>query len=203
VAPRDTIDAEHVSAMPALPKSRFALTVSTVSLLLVGCYVQSLHSLDSDDVVAFDPELVGTWVAEEDEEFVFTLIDTTRGTYTLMCDESGATARFAAVLVELGGEHFFDIFPEEPHNENGFYKDHLMRVHNILKVERTVDTLWVADFDAEWLATMIGQKKVTIDHVPLDGAILFTASTKDLQALVRKYAKTEEAFSEPVRLRRM
>jgi hypothetical protein len=61
----------------------------------------------------------------------------------------------------------------------------------------------VADFDAEWLATMVNQKKLTIDHVPLDGAVLLTATTKDLQNLVRKYAKTPEAFSEPVRLRRM
>lgn len=182
---------------------RFALAGSTVCLALAGCYVQSLNPLDSDNVVTFDAELVGTWVAEEDEEFVFTLTDTTRGMYTLLCDESGATARFDAVLVELGGATFLDIFPEEPQTENGFYKDHLLRVHNILKLERTVDTLWVADFDAEWLATMIDQKKITIDHVPMDGAVLLTAVTKDLQDLARKYAKTSEAFTEPVRLRRM
>ncbi|MCI0450943.1 MAG: hypothetical protein L0Z51_00980 [Candidatus Latescibacteria bacterium] len=169
----------------------------------MGCYVQSLHSLATDDVATFDPELVGTWVAEDDEEFVFTFIDTTRGNYTLLCEESGSQARFDAVLVELGGGIFLDIYPEEPQTENGFYKDHLMRVHNVLKIERSVDTLWVADFDAEWLSTMIKDKKVTIDHVPLDGAVLLTAPTKDLQDLVRTYAKTPEAFSEPVRLRRM
>jgi hypothetical protein len=182
---------------------RLALAGSTVCLTLAGCYVQSLNSLDSDDIVTFDAELVGTWVAEEDEEFVFTLTDTTRGMYTLLCDENGATARFDAVLVELGGETFLDIYPEEPQTENGFYKDHLLRVHNMLKLQRTVDTLWVADFDAEWLATMIDQKKITIDHVPMDGAVLLTAGTKQLQDMVRKYAKTPEAYTEPVRLRRM
>lgn len=182
---------------------RLVLAGSTVCLALAGCYVQSLNSLESDDVVTFDAELVGTWVAEEDEEFVFTLSDTSRGAYTLLCDENGATARFAAVLVELGGTTFLDIYPEEPQTENGFYKDHLLRVHNILKLERMVDTLLVADFDAEWLATMIAQKKVTIDHVPLDGAVLLTADTKDVQNMVRKYAKTPEAYTEPVRLRRM
>ncbi|HXV14757.1 MAG TPA: hypothetical protein VEC56_11185 [Candidatus Krumholzibacteria bacterium] len=183
--------------------SRFVLAVSAVCLTAVGCYVQSLHSLATDDIAAFDAELVGTWVAEDDEEFVFTFVDTTLGNYTLLCDEGGSQARFDAVLVELGGSTFLDIYPEEPQTENGFYKDHLMRVHNVLKIERTVDTLWVADFDAEWLSTMVAQKKVAIDHVPLDGAVLLTAPTKDLQDLVRKYAKTPEAFSEPVRLRRM
>lgn len=189
--------------MPSVHQSRLTLAVSTVCLALGGCYVQSLHTLATDDVVAFDAELVGTWVAEEDEEFVFSLIDTTLGAYALLCDEGGSQARFDAVLVELGGKTFLDIYPEEPQSENGFYKDHLMRVHNILKVERTVDTLWVADLDAEWLATMISQKKISIDHVPLDGAVLLTAPTKDLQTLLRKYAKTPEAFSEPVRLRRL
>jgi len=97
--------------------------------------------------MAFDPELVGTWVAQDDEEFVFTMIDTTRGVYTLLCDESGATARFEAVLVELGSETFLDIYPDEPDNDNSFYLDHLLRVHNILRVQRDADTLWVADFD--------------------------------------------------------
>ncbi len=195
--------AEFVSAMSASFPSRLAFAALAASLALVGCYVQSLNTLASDDIATFDAELVGTWVAEDDEEFVFTLIDTTRGSYALLCDENGAQARFDAVLVELGGATFLDIYPEEPLTENGFYKDHLMRVHNVLKLERTVDTLWVADFDAEWLATMIDQKKVSIDHVPLDGAVLLTAPTKELQGLVRKYAKTPEAFTEPVRLRRM
>ncbi len=184
-------------------RSRLALAVSAACVTVAGCYVQSLHSLATDEVASFDAELVGTWVAEDDEEFVFTFIDTTRGDYTLLCDEGGAQARFDAVLLEIGGESFLDIYPEEPDVEVGFYKDHLMRVHNILKIERVVDTLWVADFDAEWLATMIDQKKIAIDHVPLDGAVLLTAPTKDLQDLVRKYAKTPEAFSEPLRLRRM
>jgi len=152
--------------------------------------------------MAFDPELVGTWVAQDDEEFVFTMIDTTRGVYTLLCDESGATARFEAVLVELGSETFLDIYPDEPDNDNSFYLDHLLRVHNILRVQRDADTLWVADFDAEWLETTIAKKKLSIAHVALDGAVLLTATTPDLQAFVKKYAKTPEAFSEPVRLRR-
>jgi hypothetical protein len=189
--------------MSVSPKRRLTLFMSVASLALVGCYVQSLHTLASDDIATFDAELVGTWVAEEDEEFVFTLMDTTLGTYTLLSDEGPSQGRFSAVMVELGGATFLDIYPEEPLTENGFYKDHLMRVHNILKLQRTADTLWVADFDAEWLATLVAQKKVSIDHVPLDGAVLLTASTKDLQNFVRKYAKTPEAFSEPVRLRRM
>jgi hypothetical protein len=180
-----------------------ALFVCAACLTLVGCYVQSLQPLHTDAVVTFDAELVGTWVAEEDEAFVFTLIDTTRGSYTLLCDESGVTARFEAVLVEMDGTTFLDILPEEPASENGFYKDHLLRVHNILRLQRNVDTLLVSDFDAEWLTTMLATKKIAIDHVPLDGAVLLTAPTASLQTLVRKYAKAPEAFSEPVRLVRM
>ncbi|HEU4365891.1 MAG TPA: hypothetical protein VFT13_10570 [Candidatus Krumholzibacteria bacterium] len=169
---------------------------------LTGCYVQSLHPLYSDRTSIFDPALIGTWVAEEDDEFVFTLEDTTRGVYTLVCDESGATARFQAVLAEMDETLFLDIFPEEPDNDNGFYRDHLMRVHSILKLELTADTLSVFDFDAEWLSTLAAEKKLALPHVLMDGAVLLTGTTGELQTFVRKYARTPEAFSEPVRLRR-
>ena len=179
------------------------LLAVTTGATLPGCYVQSIHPLYSDRTTLFDPALLGTWVSEEDDEFVFTLEDTTRGTYTLVCDESGAVARFQAVLVEIDGARFLDIFPEEPGNDNGFYRDHLMRVHSILKLEHVADTLSVADFDAEWLSTMVAQNKLAIPHVLLDGAVLLTASTEQLQAFVHAYARTPEAFSEPIRLRRL
>jgi hypothetical protein len=186
------------------PRSRIAPLLFAVAAcaVLTGCYVQSLQPLFSDRTTIFDPSLLGTWVAEDDDGFVFTLEDTTRGVYMLISDESGATARFQAVLTEFDGVRFMDIFPEEPNNDNGFYRDHLMRVHSILKVERMADTLSVADFDAEWLSTMASQNKLTIPHVSLDGAVLLTAPTGELQKFVRTYARTPEAFSEPVRLRR-
>jgi hypothetical protein len=186
------------------PRSRIAPLLFAVAacMVLAGCYVQSLQPLFSDRTTIFDPSLLGTWVAEDDDGFVFTLEDTTRGVYMLISDESGATARFQAVLTEFDGVRFMDIFPEEPNNDNGFYRDHLMRVHSILKVERMADTLSVADFDAEWLSTMASQNKLTIPHVSLDGAVLLTAPTGELQKFVRTYARTPEAFSEPVRLRR-
>lgn len=175
------------------------LALAGAGLTTLGCYVQSIQPLYTDKTIAFDAELVGTWVADEDEEYVFTVSDTTRGAYTLLLDEGGATARFEAVLVELGEAAFLDIYPETPGSESTFYLDHMLRVHNILRVEMDADTLWVADFDAEWLQTALDKKRVKLAHVPLDGAVLLTAPTDELQDFVKKYAKTREAFSEPAR----
>jgi len=182
------------------PVLRTASAGIAVCITVAGCYVQSLRPLYSDAIVTFDPDLVGTWAAEEDDEFTFTLEDTARGAYTLISDEGGATARFQGVLVDIDGVEFLDVLPEEPDNENSFYKDHLMRVHNILRIDRDADTLRVSDFDAEWLSTMTDSGKVVVDHVPLDGAVLLTASTPSLQSFVRRYARTPEAFSDPVLL---
>jgi hypothetical protein len=189
--------------MPS-PRTRICLIFTAVAVCtsLTGCYVQSLHPLYSDRTTIFDPSLNGTWVAEEDDGFVFTLTDTTHGAYTMICDEHGATARFQAVLTDIEGLRFLDIFPEEPTNDNGFYRDHLMRVHSILMLELTADTLSVYDFDAEWLTKMMNDGAIVLPHVLLDGAVLLTASTAELQAFVRMHARTPEAFSEPVRLRR-
>jgi hypothetical protein len=77
----------------------------------------------------------------------------------------------------VGGAAFLDIYPEAPETENTFYMDHLLRVHDILRVEMEADTLWVQDFDAEWLQGAINKKKVKLSNVPLDGAVLLTGST--------------------------
>jgi len=56
------------------------------------------------------------------------------------------------------------------------------------------DTLSVADFDAEWLSTMAADKKLSIPHVSLDGAVLLTATTEELQKFVRTYAHTPRSL---------
>ena len=124
------------------PRSRIVPALACGLLATVGCYVQSIQPLYTDKTMTFDPALVGTWVADEDEEYVFTMTDTTRGMYTLVSEEGGAAGRFEAVLLELGGASFLDIYPDAPETENAFYIDHLLRVHNILKVEMDADTLW-------------------------------------------------------------
>ena len=179
--------------------SRIRIVLALLLLSALGCYVQSIQPLYDDKNMAFDPELVGTWVADEDEEYVFTVSDTTRGMYTMISEVSGSRARFEAVLLELGGAAFLDIYPEAPQTDNTFYMDHLLRVHNILRVEMDADTLWVSDFDAEWMQTQMDKKRLRLAHVPLDGAILLTGSTGELQSFVQKHAKTAEAFSEPAK----
>jgi hypothetical protein len=166
---------------------------------LSGCYVQSIQPAYTDKSIAYDPDLVGTWVSTEDEEYVFTMSDTTRGMYTLLSDQGGATARFEAVLFQAGGAAFLDIYPEAPETENTFYMDHLLRVHNILRVEMDTDTLWVQDFDAEWLQDSITRKKVRLSNVLLDGAVLLTGSTGELQSFLTRYAKSKEAYTEPAK----
>jgi hypothetical protein len=164
-----------------------------------GCYVQSIRPAYTEKTIAYDPEMVGTWVSDEDEEYVFTMSDTTRGRYTLLSDQGGSEARFEAVLFQVGGAAFLDIYPEAPETENTFYMDHLLRVHNILRVEMDADTLWVQDFDAEWLQDAINKKQVRVPNVLLDGAILLTGSTGELQSFISKYAKSKFAYSEPAK----
>ncbi|HKW15243.1 MAG TPA: hypothetical protein VJS69_12215 [Candidatus Krumholzibacteria bacterium] len=164
-----------------------------------GCYVQSIRPAYTEKTRAYDGALVGTWTSDEDEEYVFTISDTTRGEYTLVSDQGGSEARFEAVLFQVGGAAFLDIYPEAPETENTFYMDHLLRVHNILRVEMEADTLWVQDFDAEWLQDAINKKQVRLANVPLDGAILLTGSTNELQSFITKYAKAKQAYSEPAK----
>jgi len=175
------------------------IALGFAAVAAMSCYFFLIEPASTEKTMAYDPELVGTWVSDEDEEYVFTMSDTTRGMYTLVSDQEGSEARFGAVLFQLNGAAFLDIYPEAPETENTFYMDHLLRVHNILRVEMDADTLWVQDFDAEWLHDAINAKKVRIANVPLEGAILLTGSTAELQSFVSKYAKSRDAYSEPAK----
>jgi hypothetical protein len=59
------------------------------------------------------------------------------------------------------------------------------------------DTLRLAGLDGDWLGKMIDKKEITIAHLRRDGEVILTASTTELQQLVRRFAEDQEAFPDP------
>ncbi len=64
------------------------------------------------------------------------------------------------------------------------------------------DVLQIAFLDDDWLRKRIEEGEVNIAHERLGTDILLTASTKDLQMFVLKYAEDKEAFPDPEEFRR-
>ncbi len=175
-----------------------ALIVMGMAVLMSGC-VPSLHPLYTDDVLVFDPALVGTW-AKDDERWIFTKAGD-KAYDLVVLEKRKAPARFEAHLVDLGGHRFLDLSPGDPPFDNDFYKFHLVPAHSISRLQLTGEVLTIAMLNGEWLEKAIGRGQVKIAHEKVgdgkDESILLTARPKQLQAFVLQYAKDKEAFGDP------
>jgi hypothetical protein len=180
------------------------ITVVTVVLglavLMAGC-VPSLHPLYTEEDLAYDPALVGIWTEEESED-TWTFQKSGEHAYNLIYTEEGVPARFDAHLVRIGEFLFLDTYPGEPDIKNDFYLIHLVPAHTFSRIGIEGDVLRYAMLDLDWLKKMISGKKTDIGHEQVDGGILLTASTKELQEFFLKYAEDDKAFPDSKDLHR-
>lgn len=172
-----------------------------IVLLISGCVVPSLHPLFTEKDLVFDPALIGTW-AEEDEEEAWIFLKSGDNAYDLIHAAEGTPIKYEAHLVRLGKFEFLDIYPQEPEIKNDFYKLHLIPAHTFWRIWTDGDVLLIARLDPDWLKDMIARKKVKIAHERLDDRIVLTASTKELQKFILKYAEDINAFPDPAELHR-
>jgi len=171
-----------------------------LAVLMAGC-VPSLHPLFTEKDLVYDPALVGTW-AEEEGEDIWIFRKSGDNAYDLIYSQKGVPAQFEAHLVQVAEFLFLDTYPKEPHIKNDLYTIHLIPAHTFSRIWIEGDVLRLAMLDLDWLKRMIAEKKVDIAHERVDEGIVLTASTKELQEFVLKYAEDEEAFHDPTELHR-
>lgn len=171
-----------------------------LAAVMAGC-VPSLHPLFTEEDLVYDPALVGTW-AEKEGEDICTFRKSGENAYDLIYTEEGVPARFDAHLVRIGEFLFLDTYPGDPDIKNDFYLIHLIPAHTFLRIWIEGDVLRYAMLDLDWLKRMISEKKVEIGHEQVDGGIVLTASTKELQEFFLKYADDDKAFPDLKELHR-
>ena len=171
-----------------------------LAVLMAGC-VPSLHPLFTEKDLVYDPALVGTW-AEKESEDTWTFLKSGDKAYDLIYSQKGVPAQFEAHQVQLGEFLFLDTYPQEPGIKNDLYMIHLIPAHTFSRIWIEGNVLRLAMLDIDWLKEMIAEKKVDIAHERVDGGIVLTASTKELQEFFLKYADDDKAFPDPKELHR-
>jgi hypothetical protein len=151
--------------------------------------------LFTDKDTVFEPALDGIWVQKGGEEqWVFSSWSDKTG-YTAVNTKQGKNAAsFEGRLVQLGSYRFLDLYPAEPAEGNDTYAFHFIRAHSIHRIWLENDVLRFGTLDHDWLQTKIQQHEVEIAHARVDGGIVLTAPTADLQKLAVKYAEDPQAF---------
>lgn len=194
-----------------------------LAALLGGCLpVMSLHPLFNKKDVVFDEKLLGTWVQEEQTEtkeepsgtiWEFKRADANENAYRLIFSyEEGKKGLFVAHLVKLKDKLFLDAFPDyrlpyEPRdpNEKGWAYNSLflLLTHTFIKVDAIGPQLILRlTNDDEFKELLSEDPNAVIKHTLLDDKPILTASTKELQAFILKYADDSRVFTEAIVLGR-
>ncbi len=200
----------------------------TLAILLGGCVpVLSLQPLFTKDTLVFEEQLLGTWLENPSDTrsaWVFTRLDS-NGADTLpralsdsadkvyhlsLTDPEGRKGSFFVCLVRLGTNLFMDVFPDvlpsgldDPEKAELFYNAFfLVRAHMFAKVNLSGNrmSIWLTDDDK--MKELLEGRPSPIAFESVEDRPVLTASTKDLQAFVSKYANDDRVFANEIILER-
>ncbi len=181
--------------------------------LLGGCVpVMSLHPFYTKENVIFDKKLLGTWIDDPNKPemiWQFESADKPENAYKLIfTGEDGLKGSFIAHLIKLKDHLFLDVFPsevpwdlEDP-NESPWPYNSLFMIptHTIVKIDAVGAELKLRLLLETQLKNLIEENPDAISHVVVEDRPVLTASTKELQAFVLKYAEGDKLFTDEVTL---
>ena len=183
--------------------------------LLGGCVpVMSLNPLYTKDNVVYDDKLLGTWVDDPngpEMTWRFESVDKPKNAYKLVfTSEDGLKGSFVAHLVKLRDDLFLDIFPDkapwdlEDPNESAWPYNALLLIPapTFVKIDSVGPRLKMRLMLETELKKMLEEDPDIIAHVTVEDRPVLTASTKELQAFVLKYADSDKLFSGEISLER-
>ena len=171
-----------------------ALLILGLVLAASSC-VPSLHPLYTDRDLIFEPALLGEWVeAKPDSKSTLTFTNAGEKEYRLRSGDPGdKQSIFVAHLVKLGDKLFLDIKPDsasEPDCSG-------LPWHMFFYISQIQPTLRMWDMDDKWLEKLLKKNPAALNHEIVDGDLVLTASTKQLQSFVLRCVSDKSAFKDP------
>lgn len=169
--------------------------------LIVACCLCSctltLNPLILDENLVYDQNLEGDWGNENalwkvrayGREDGFFFIDTE------MTDQPDGN--FQAKLGQIDGVRFLEISPKRPQSihQKSFYGGHFLSLYSFWKISVDKDNLELVPMSVQWLESRIKSKQIEIKYEMTEKGIpVITATSKDLQAFISKYANDPHAF---------
>jgi len=186
-----------------------------LAALLGGCVpVMSLHSLYTEGDVVFKENLVGTWVDNPDSPkttWEFSRAGAKEKVYKLVySDDEGKKGSFVVYLVKLENRLFLDVLPSQFPSEqqdwekmkwayNFFF---FVPAHTFIKIDSIEPQLKMRRTINDEMKELFKEKPNAVKHELVEDEIILTASTKELQAFVLKYAYDIRVFPAKIVLTR-
>jgi len=182
-----------------------------LAALLGGCIpIASLHPLFTKEDLIFEEKLLGTWTDDPNSPettWEFKRLDepekASENAYKLIfSDEEGYKGSFVAHLVKLENRLFLDIYPselpwepEDPNKVEWAYNTlFLIPTHTFIKIDSIEPQLKMRLTVEDEMEELLKEYPDAVKHISVEDRLLLTASTKELQAFVLKYADDSRAF---------
>ena len=186
-----------------------------LAAILGGCVpVMSLHSLYTEEDVVFEENLVGTWVDDPDSPkttWEFSRAGAKEKAYKLVySDDEGKKGSFVVHLVKLENRLFLDVLPSQFPSEqqdwekmkwayNFFF---FVPAHTFIKIDSIEPKLKMRRTVNDEMKELFKEEPNAVKHELVEDEIILTASTKELQAFVLKYAYDIRVFPTKIVLTR-
>lgn len=183
------------------------LTVAGIQVLS-SCTIFSLHPLYEAGDLIEEPELIGQWQETsdgkeyisfekfKDKKYLFKYLEKKPDKNS---DTEVDSVSFEAGLLKVGTHYFLDLYPwyEDGRDESWYLFRNFIPTHAFLKIEWEGQHMILYLFDYDQMTKLFEQNRIRIKHEMVGDFIVITASTRDLQRFIRKYADDPEAFDDP------
>lgn len=164
------------------------LAVAVCALLIMGCPARSLFPLFSEKDLSFNPDLIGTWVDKDHEEYTFQ--KSSDKDYTVFyLGKDGETEVFTVQLGRLGNDWFLDSYPR---TKNDDY--HLLPTHVISQMRLSGDTLRIASLESDYFRDTAPNGSLKSPHAFIQKDLVLTGTSAELQQLILSLADNKAAF---------
>jgi len=186
------------------------------SIVASGCdgegalFVMSLQPVYTRIDLETDSRLIGQWRDEEGEVTFSFEQGTEKGKeneYKLVVKEKNGdkevSGEFEAHIVRLGRTCFLDIYPQSSEGGSEFYRMHFARAHTMARIEIGEDSVQLEFLSAESLKTKIDEKSVDTPCAEVDGALLLTGTTEEVQEFLFSEENDDKGFVDPLRLQKV
>ncbi len=190
--------------------------------ILGGCIpVMSLHPLYTEENLVFEEKLLGTWVDDSNNIWEFKDANEQEKMCKLIfVDNEDKKGSFVARLVKLENSLFLDVFPNQfpckaEKQKHQLVEDKIMLTvkvspkwhyntfffvpfHSFIKINSIKPHLKMQLTDDEGMGKLLAEDPNAVKHEIVDGTLVLTASTKELQAFVLKYADDSRLFTDEI-----
>ena len=185
---------------------RNTIMLMALSLVVSGCYVQSINTFYTDNAKIDLPELTGEWISEVQMGDSVTNKQITPWTFTTNTvstyDPYNTYSQLDVAYFIVDGTYFMDSTAGQPQKEDGncgsmYWLSGITLVHTLCKLEIKTNSLTLTPLNLEWFTNRINEGTLSVPYVKSnyeDSNYIFTATPEDWISFLRKYKDDAGVF---------